>query len=203
MTCPNCGAELLQHTFADVCHYCGYMSVKNTFDSSNSKQACEALKYYEYIKENIQYLKFHPEFVSAKQFGTSYEIQCSKAFHPLDKQYQLCYDIDCKWKVIIDKDNFQLSLLSKGMKSVTGRVIVTLDKILHLTLQELQENVDFDEYLVPYMDFEAICNSSTITFALNENYRYDEFRAYSHRFYNLVFNRTKYVYAINQHLLTD
>ncbi|MDD7528779.1 MAG: hypothetical protein PUK04_04865 [Bacteroidales bacterium] len=203
MTCPNCGAELEQHAFAHVCAFCGYISAKNMPNTSDSAQVYETLKYYEYIKKNIQYLKSHSEFVSIKEDGTSYEIQCSKAFHPLDGQYQLYRDLEFRWKAIVNKEVIRLILLSKGIKSCNGRIIATLDGEINIMLQETSGTMDFDEYIVPYNDFEAICNSPTVTFAFNEQLKYDEFRIYTHRFYNFVFDRTKYFYAINQHLLTD
>ena len=203
MTCPNCGAELELHTFGHVCQYCGYISSNITEEYSNeNEQKRFAHECYKYITRNISYITSHSEFVSAKQNASSYEIQCAKAFHPLDKQYQIIHGVELFWKAIIDRKSIRLFLLAKGNKSINGSIVISLDEMINLIFYETGLNTSLDEYIVPYKDFEAICNSSAISFAIDEN-KYDEFRIYSHRFYNLVFNRAKYVYAINQHLLTD
>lgn len=204
MTCPNCGATLERHTFGDVCQYCGYISANDMVDklSDEGKLEKDARECYEYIKRNISYITSHPEFVSIKQNEASFEIQCTKAFHPLDAHYQIIQGTEFVWKAIIDKESIRLFLLAKGMKSINSSIIISLDGMLNLVLSEIHSNNMYDEYIVSYNDFEAICNSTDISFALHEN-KYDEFRIYSHRFFNIVFNRTKYVYAINQHLLTD
>ena len=204
MTCPNCGAELDRHTFGYVCQYCGFISAHNAINelSTNSKLEKAAKECYEYIERNTSYICSHREFVSIKQNEASYVIQCAKSFHPLDKQYQIIQEVELLWKAIVNKEFIRLFLLAKGKNSINGNIIMSLDGILNIILHETKANPFYDEYIVPYTDFESICNSTVMTFALDEN-RYDEFRIYSHRFYNFVFDRAKYVYAINQRLLTD
>lgn len=198
MTCPNCGAEMEKHAFAHVCSYCGSMlQTEGCYDVSSYER--DTADSYDYITRNISYLSAHPEFISIKKDRSSYSIKCTKEFHPLNNEYRLYCGIGMYWKAIISREDIQLTLVIKGHKSLNHSLAFEIDDstfiLLHGNLQ--------DEYAISYSDFEAICNSEHIVLALNEIYKYDEFRTYSHRFYNFVFDRTKYLYSINQKLLTD
>ena len=198
MICPNCGAEMEQHAFAHVCSYCGYMLLTER-GVNVSLYERDTADSYNYITRNDSYLLAHPEFVSIKQDKTSYTIKCTKEFHPLNNEYRLYRGIGMYWKATISRDTIQLTLIVRGHKSLNCSLAFALDNSTYILLHGNPQ----DEYAVSYTDFEAICNSERIVLALNEICKYDEFRTYSHRFYNFVFDRTKYLYSINQKLLTD
>ncbi len=198
MICPNCGAEMEQHTITYVCSYCGHISQKEGCGGMYL-QKIDRADLYEYIRNNISYIQSYPSLVTIKQDRTSYVIKCSKAFHPLDNEYRIYPKIELKWKALVAKDTFKLVLVVKGIQSTQNHIVITLDNDSTIILRR---NL-YDEYAVSLNDFIFICNSEEFIFEPNEMFKYFEFRTYSHRFFNFIFDRTKYVYSVNQKLLTD
>lgn len=204
MTCPNCGAELEQHAFVHVCPYCGTITQMNDSDADPVTNAIHNInnnpEYYNYIKENISYIQSQSYFVSVTQDDDSYRIQTVKDFHPLERDYRLCDRIRLKWRALIDKSGIQLYLIVSGIDAKENKLCIILNDDIQLILSPSRPN----EYLILYEDLITLCNSDKVELFANANkLHFDELITYSHRFYNLVFDRTKYKYAINQKLLTD
>ncbi len=204
MTCPNCGAELEQHAFVHVCPYCGTITQVNDSDAdpvtSVIHNANNNPEFYNYIKENISYIQSQSNFVSVTQDDNSYRIQTVKDFHPLERDYRLYDKIGLKWKALIDKSGIQLYLVVSGIDAKENKLGIILNDDIRLILSPSRPN----EYLILYEDLITLCNSDKVElFANADKLHFDELITYSHRFYNFVFDRTKYLYSINQKLLTD
>ena len=130
MTCPNCGAELEQHAFVHVCPYCGTITQQNDSDADSVTKVIHNdinnPEYYNYIKENISYIKSQSNFVSVTQDDDSYRIQTIKDFHPLERNYRLCNGIGVKWRALIDKSGIQLYLIVSGIDAKENKLCIIL-----------------------------------------------------------------------------
>ena len=203
MTCHNCGAEMERHAFVFVCSYCkSIISINDGEDTLASNDiytsVCDS-HFYTYIQKNITYLQSNSNSISITQDHDSYIIQTINEFHPLKNDYKLYSRIGLKWKAIIDRNGVKLSLVVTGIDETDNKLCIILDGDIHLILFPLNSN----EYLILYEDFLMFCNSESVVFLLKNKLNFDEFITYSHRFYNLVFDRTRYKYSIYHKLLTD
>ena len=203
MTCHNCGAEMERHAFVFVCSYCkSIISINDgeeTFASDYIHNSVDNSHFYTYVQKNITYLQSNSNNISITRNNGSYIIQTIKEFHPLDKHYKLCNKFGLKWKAVIDKNGAKLSLIVTGTDKIDNSLCIILDEDIHLILRPLNSG----EYMILYDDFLMVCHSECIVFLLKTALCFDEFITYSHRFYNLVFDRTRYKYSIYHKLLTD
>lgn len=203
MTCHNCGAEMERHAFVFVCPYCkSIISINDgeeTFASDYIHNSVDNSHFYTYVQKNITYLQSNSNNISITRNNGSYIIQTIKEFHPLDKYYKLCNKFGLKWKAVIDKNGAKLSLIVTGTDKIDNNLCIILDEDIHLILCPSNSG----EYMILYDDFLMVCHSECIVFLLKTALCFDEFITYSHRFYNLVFDRTRYKYSIYHKLLTD
>lgn len=58
MTCPNCGAEMEQRAFMNVCSFCGSISVTERTLPSLSKSTKDEKQFYEYTSDALTFKIF-------------------------------------------------------------------------------------------------------------------------------------------------
>lgn len=214
MTCPNCGAELERHAFTHVCSYCGYVAAAKDAPQAVKDAPQKELKgisekpcFYEYIAKNLRNIQQSP-FVDIVQKQDSFECVSSKSFYPKDGHYSLDKTLSFQWYAKITKLGIRFSLLvTSSHVDAQNHLCIKMGGKLYTFKQqgELFNKLAFPMTLVDFLlfcvhdDYEFDTNLYDKAY-LNDYY---EFVTYTHRFFHIVIDMSKYRYSLNEKLLTD
>ncbi len=207
MTCPNCGAEMEQRAFMNVCSFCGSISVTERVLSSLSKSPKDEKQFYEYIKQNLSTLLQSP-FVDIKDLGETFECVSAKPFYPNDGHYTLEKSLSFWWYAKISKQGIKISLLVNAPHSTARNFICIKVGSAVLNLKQAEEILGKKSFSLTYTDFDFLCSKTDFQIDTNMSSSfypldYGEFATFTRRFYHTVIDKIKYRYSINLKLLTD
>ena len=206
MTCPNCGAEMEQRAFMNVCSFCGSISVTERTLPSLSKSTKDEKQFYEYIKKNLSIIQ-QSQFVDIKDLGETFECVSSKPFYPNDGHYTLDKSISFWWYTKISKQGIKISLLVNAPHSTAQNFICINVGRAVLTLKQTEEILGKKSFSLTFADFDFLCSETDFQIDTNMSFStcldYGEFATYTRRFYHIIIDKTKYRYSVNLKLLTD
>ena len=204
--CPNCGAELRVSRFHLSCEYCGTV-MKDSGESTEHPLilSLEAVhKHYEYVKRNIVRIS-KSKFVRVVSDASWLYIQSRYSFYGNDGMMQrICNPgFVLRWGSNNNVEKIQVGVVSDYPAS---RLSLSLDNnIIPLTLQSIENHVSW--FNIQYETFFSICQSKVVDIdtdiETDHKARYNEFPIFVSRFYNLVFDRTRFSYSLDIRLISD
>lgn len=204
--CPNCGAELSVSRFYLSCDYCGTV-MKDSGESTEHPSILSqgaVHKHYEYVKRNIVRIS-KSKFVRVVSDASWLYIQSHYSFYGNDGMMQrICNPgFVLRWGSNNNVEKIQVGVVSDYPAS---RLSLSLDNnIIPLTLQSIENHVSW--FNIQYETFFSICQSKVVDIdtdiKTDHKARYNEFPIFVSRFYNLVFDYTKFSYSLDIRLISD
>lgn len=206
MRCPNCGAELNVSRFHLSCDYCGTV-IKDSVESTEHPLILSqgvVHKHYEYAKRNIVRIS-KSKFVRVESDASWLYIQSRYSFYGNNGMMQrICNPgFVLQWCSNNNVEKIQLGVVSDYPAS---RLSLRLDNnIIPLTLQSKENRVSW--FKIQYETLFSICQSKVVDIDIDiktdHRTRYNEFPIFVSRFYNLVFDYTKFSYSLDIRLISD
>lgn len=207
--CINCGAPLRLNHFMQYCPFCGYVVPLDGVESIDPQLENDSASIYVYIEHNENYILSN-HIVKIDHSGKDITITPYKRFFPNDGNFHLFRDISISY--IYTNDSESDSLLLAVQSTSEARIVnpylaFLLNDNYLIKASFLDTEGDTFFFEISNYDLYLMCMSSYVDVSTNltdhikANYR--EFKVYSCRFYNQVFDRTKYSFSLNTRLLTD
>lgn len=202
--CPQCGAPLDQHLFVQTCSFCGYVS-------ATAKQPEKGLvlvesspqERYDYIIRHLTYIQTACP-VEVKQIDNAFQIMANHPFFP-NVGRNILRTLPFRYASVFTRDSFQLHLYLEAVVDTNPQLFFKTDAdniIVPLSIQK-QGNFSFQ---FSFCQYAALCEAEELVVDTNlakGEYSWDEFKAYSRRFYHSVFDRTRFKYSLHQKLYID
>lgn len=208
MICPSCGAEMEQRAFMHVCSFCGSIAVTEgrTLPAFSNGQKNEQL-FYEYIQQNLSAIR-RSSFVDIKDSGEVFECVSAKPFFPNDGHYTIYKDLSFWCYAKIAKREISMALLVNTQHNAAHNFICIKVGRIVLTLKQAGELSGKKMFPLSFADFDFLCSANVFHIDTNMSVSafpldYTEFATYIRRFFHIVIDKTKYLYSINEKLLTD
>ena len=208
MICPNCGAEMERHAFTHVCSYCGYIHAgKETKRNIPRGKTEDSSRFYDYISKHLQYIQQSP-FVDIEPKHDCYVCISSKPFYANDGHYTLDKSLSFWWHAKVTKLGIAFNLLVKPKHTNSRNYLCIKEGRNVFSFKQKGEILDKLIFPMTLEDFLFFCNLNnfeldTNLYDLAYQNNYQEFMTYTHRFYHIVIDVSKYRYSINIKLLTD
>lgn len=204
--CPNCGAALIRSRFVSVCEFCGTV-IEGNINSVVPQDPLsdnKAKQHFAYLQDNIEYIKqslFLGE-VCASQGG--YVIK-SLPFYGCDEYCRKKAYPSFLFSYENNGDNEKLLFGITGIRPATRMILLLNEDIVSLPLQNQESQTSWFRLSVEQLL--QICTAQKIDLDTDleteESIQYHELSTFACRFYNLVFNRLKFLYSVNTRLITD
>lgn len=207
MICPNCGAEMERHAFTHVCLYCGTINAANETTRNRSNKTEDSSRFYDYISNHLQYIQQSP-FVDIEPKHDCYECISSKPFYANDGHYTLDKSLSFWWHAKVTKLGIAFNLLVQSKQTNLRNYLCIKERGNTFSFKQEGEMLGKLKFPMKLDDFMFFCNLKdfeldTNLYGLAYQNDYQEFVTYTHRFYHIVINVSKYHYSINEKLLTD
>lgn len=208
--CPKCGAVMERNNFVFHCGYCNHTQIVTKEDEIamlNQNQTRAPELQFEYIKKHRKYILQRP-YVELKEGEDNITIICLYKFFGNDFRGRKVETTSMYY--IYENNKMEETLfcvLESGNQTCNSPyLVIRLNhcKNITLALNKIENGAYY--YSLDYDVLLQICQSKNIEISCNMitvPVNYSEFIAYSCRFYNLVFNKEKYIYSLNLNLLTD
>lgn len=203
--CPNCGASMEQDKFTSVCLYCGCVFSINHSDAKRQNHANleDAAKHYDYIVAN-EALISQSTFIELQKEGKRY-ILTSKPFYANDGFLHQIPSPHWRLRFQCEAINEKILLGILGKRPASRMAIKAGNKILTFQMQYYEGNYTWFSLTMEHLL--AICTTQSIDLStdlpLQPNAQFNEFPIFASRFYNIAFNRMKFMYSIHVNLITD
>ena len=205
--CPNCGAPMEQDKFTSVCRFCGavFTAVSHETTSKESAVKGNARKHNDYIVANEARISESP-FVELRKDGKRYQITSTPFFandgflNPIATPH---------WRIRV-QCNTRSEKLFFGIagKRPASRMAIQLgeDKDI-ISFHGAQFEDGYSWFPLSEEQLLAICTAQTIDLTtdlpLPANAKFNELPIFAARFYNVTFNRMKFMYSIHVNLISD
>lgn len=207
--CPNCGAVLRRHVFMLLCDYCSYSSFQDVSVLHIPLKFADNAK-TRYEKLSISEVDINKSrFVNLEFVNKTIIVSCKKSFFGNDFHYCKINTLSMEYVYSNDGSNEELLMAIKNDSNIytqpqfamrINRKLCIVPNFCNKLDGKYLFNLSIDELYV-------ICTAKTIDVATNltdtENVNYNELRFYSSRFYNLIFDKRKFLYSLNINLITD
>ncbi|WP_290456051.1 hypothetical protein [Bacteroides acidifaciens] len=207
--CPNCGANIHKQGLGFVCDYCGSTFIPEDYSKIYPVYAdtVDIQDRYEYLKRNEQHISIS-KIVTCEKNINAYRISSNPVFYTNDGNFRCILTSSCTLKYENDGNTETLLLTVHSSKNVLQPIFsILLDEeyIIDLCFDRWEDKEAV--FRIDFSEFKEICESSIISVSCNLMdsliSNYDEFIPYCCRFYNVVFDKCKYLYSIHKHLISD
>ena len=205
--CPNCGAPTVQDKFTSVCRYCGAVFTAESMEAAGKEPAIKGntRKHNDYIVANEARISESP-FVELRKEGKRYQLT-STPFYANDGF--LHHIPTPHWRL-----RFQCNTRSEKLffgiagKRPASRMAIQLEKGKDIiSFHGAQFEDGYSWFPLSEEQLLAICTAQTIDLTtdlpLPANAQFNELPLFASRFYNVTFNRMKFMYSIHVNLITD
>ena len=205
--CPNCGAPMEQDKFTSVCRYCGAVFTGECQEAIRKEPALKgnARKHNDYIVTN-EALIIESPFVELQKDGKRYQIT-STPFYANDG---FLHHIPTPHWCLRFQCNTRSEKLFFGIagKRPASRMAIQLEKGKDIiSFHGAQFEDGYSWFPLSEEQLLAICTAQTIDLTtdlpLPDNAQFNELPIFASRFYNVTFNRMKFMYSIHVNLITD
>lgn len=206
-TCPNCGAPMEQDKFTSVCRFCGAVFASESQETTSKEPAVKgnARKHNDYIVANEARISESP-FVELRKDGKRYQITSTSFFandgflNPIPTPH---------WRIRV-QCNTRSEKLFFGIagKRPASRMAIQLgeDKDI-ISFHGAQFEDGYSWFPLSEEQLLAICTAQNIDLTtdlpLPANAQFNELPIFASRFYNVTFNRMKFMYSIHVNLISD
>lgn len=204
--CPNCGATLIRNHFVSVCEFCG------TVINCESKPIVPhdepldnaAKQHFSYIQNNIDVIQQSPFLSEIKPIQRGYKIT-SMPFYGCDKNCHRVFSPSMLFRYENDGDNEMLFLAITGNRPANRLILQHDNSIISLPLQNQDSSTSW--FRLSIKQLLQICTAHNIDLVTDletdKSIQYYELSTFASRFYNVVFNKMKFIYSVNVRLITD
>ena len=203
--CPNCGAPMEHDKFTSVCRYCGSVLGEGSSKAKKQEHAYmgNAAKHYDYIVANEARISQSP-FVELRKDGKRY-LLTSKPFYANDGFLHIV-DSPC-WRLRFqcEAQNEKLLLGIFGKRPASRMAIQAGKDIFTLRMQHYNDGYSW--FSLSMDQLLSICTTQSIDLTTDlpipTNSQFNELPIFASRFYNIAFNRMKFMYSVHVNLITD
>lgn len=207
--CPNCGAVLSRHAFMLICDYCGYSTCQNIEILHTFSKSTDSIKtrYERLLINEIDINK--SKFVDLKFTDKTIIVHCKKSFFGNDFHYNKIDLLSIEYMYFNDGCNEKLMIVIKSDKEmyVQPQFIIRINRKSCIVPNYCNKSNGKYFFSLLTEELYMICKADLIGIATNltdeESVNYDELKFYSCRFYNLIFDKRKFLYSLNMNLITD
>ena len=206
-TCPNCGAPMEQDKFTSVCRFCGSVFTAECSEATSKEPAVKGntRKHNDYIVANEARISESP-FVELRKEGKRYQIT-STPFYANDG---FLHHIPTPHWCLRFQCNTRSEKLFFGIagKRPASRMAIQLgeDKDI-ISFHGPQFEDGYSWFPLSEEQLLAICTTQNIDLTTDlpipTNAQFNELPIFASRFYNIVFNRMKFMYTKHVQLITD
>lgn len=205
--CPNCGAPMEQDKFTSVCRFCGAVFASESQETTSKEPAVKgsARRHNDYIVANEARISESP-FVELRKDGKRYQITSTPFFandgflNPIATPH---------WRIRV-QCNTRSEKLFFGIagKRPASRMAIQLgeDKDI-ISFHGPQFEDGYSWFPLSEEQLLAICTAQNIDLTTDLPFPatalFNELPIFASRFYNIVFNRMKFMYSIHVNLITD
>jgi len=208
--CPNCGAEMRIKGFSFVCDFCGTHHILDNYITLESIEtdSVDIRNRYDYLKRNKQYIR-NSNLVTFYDDNEVSDLRSTPDFYANDGHFNRLMKYGIQLSYRNDKQTEILNLVINANQSATiiSSISILLDYNVLVESNYLSSDGNSSIFNLGFDSFENICRSRVISIVMDSpdshmGY-YNEFITYCRRFYNLAFNKNKYIYSLNQNLISD
>lgn len=208
--CPNCGAPLQLRHFVLYCNFCGHVETVAGLDAIGQIDSDTTALCYEYIAHNASFIRksgiVHFDMLPDK----TYRLWTHRPFFPNNGRWERINDLAINIVYTNDtvEDHLFFSVRFNGTANTLSpyfAVLLNDEYVVQAKFIDSAESSFFFE--VEVVEFTLVCMAANVEISTNlidlpmADFR--EFKTYCCRFYNQVFDRTKYSYSLNTRLITD
>ena len=204
--CPNCGGTLAHSRFVSVCEFCGTVMEGNLHPivPQDSPSINMAKHHLDYLHDNIDSIRQSPFLREIKAHQGSYGIT-SLPFYGCDKYCRKVTYPSFHFRYENDGENEKLLFGIRGNRPATRMILLLNKDIISLPLQDQDSQTSW--FRLSIEQLLQICTTQEIDMNTDleteDSIQYHELSAFASRFYNVVFNRLKFLYSVNIQLITD
>lgn len=204
--CPNCGASMERDRFTSVCRYCGAVVAGDAVENTDKESATKnnARKHNDYIVTNEARISESP-FVELRKEGKSCQIT-SRPFYANDGFLHAIPSPHWRVRFQCNTRSEKLFLGIAG-KRPASRLAIQLGRKNIISFHGAQFEDGYSWFPLSEEQLLAICTAQTIDLTtdlpLPPNAQFNELPIFASRFYNIAFNRMKFMYSIHVNLITD
>ena len=196
-----------RHAFTHVCSYCGNISAADEIIRNRPQKIEDTARFYDYISKHLQYIQQSP-FVNIESKQDCYECMSSKPFYANDGHYTLDKSLSFWWHAKVTEFGITFNLLVKPHHTNSRNYLCIKERGKVFSFKQKGETSGRLIFPMTLDDFLFFCNLNNFEFDtdlydLAHQNDYQEFVTYTHRFYHIVIDVSKYRYSINEKLLTD
>lgn len=204
--CPNCGATLTQSRFVSVCEFCGTIMDGNAHPivPQDPPSGNKAKQHLAYLRNNIDSIRQSPFLGKIKTVQSGYGIT-SLPFYGCNKYCRKMSYPSFLFHYENDGDNEKLLFGITGNRPATRMILLLNKDIVYLPLQDQDSQTSWFQLSIDQLL--QFCSAREIDLDTDleteESIQYYELSTFASRFYNVVFNRLKFLYSVNIRLITD
>ena len=206
-TCPNCGAPMERDKFTSVCRFCGAVFASESQETTSKGPAVKgsARRHNDYIVANEARISESP-FVELRKDGKRYQITSTPFFandgflNPIATPH---------WRIRV-QCNTRSEKLFFGIagKRPASRMAIQLGENKDIiSFHGAQFEDGYSWFPLSEEQLLAICTAQNIDLTtdlpLPDNAKFNELPIFASRFYNIIFNRMKFMYSIHVKLIAD
>ena len=205
--CPNCGAPLVQDKFTSVCRYCGSVFTAECSEATSKDSAVKnnARKHNDYIIANEARISESP-FVELRKEGKRYQIT-STPFYANDGFLHHIPTPNWRLRFQCNTRSEKIFLGIAGKRPASRMAIQFGEDKNVISFHGLQFEDSYSWFPLSEEQLLAICTTQSIDLTtdlpLPANAQFNELPIFASRFYNIAFNRMKFMYSIHVNLITD
>lgn len=205
--CPNCGAPIEQDKFTSVCRYCGSVFTGGCSESISKEPASKgnAHKHNNYIIANEARIAESP-FVELRKDSKRYQIT-STPFYANDGFLHQITTLHWRLRFQCNTRSEKIFLGIAG-KRPASRMAIQLGEDNEVIMFHGPHFEDgYSWFPLSEEQLLAICTTQNIDLTtdlpLPDNAKFNELPIFASRFYNIIFNRMKFMYSVHVKLIAD
>ncbi len=205
--CPNCGAPMEQDKFTSVCRFCGAVFTGECSEAIGKELAAKgnACKHNDYIVANEARISESP-FVELRKDGKRYQIT-STPFYANDGFLHHIPTPNWRLRFQCNTRSEKLFLGIAGKRPASRMAIQLGDDKDIISFHGAQFEDGYSWFPLSEEQLLAICTAQNIDLTtdlpLPDNAKFNELPIFASRFYNIIFNRMKFMYSIHVNLISD
>lgn len=200
LCCPQCGAGLVKRGYLLYCCYCGFQSC-----TTHEEEETDHFSLISYWRKNLDY-SLASTFVNVQiQSTNSAVFESKQPYSPYDSFYRVHKELKMKIRYVSTnrQESFSLiictnvnstpflhfkidgSIYDSPIEGISGGIVA-----FHLSIKSFVNLCFADEILIKtsLSDFELIGSDLSV---------------YCKRFYNQVFNKNRFIYALHKKLVCE
>lgn len=203
--CPHCGAPMESRFFIRICPYCGYCdTIEGKYINQETPVSVYPESLYEYCVKNLSYVQSCCRVQNNRE--NTEIILTSKGFFAPKHDRHLHPSLRFYYRALVRRSSYDLFLCTNVDEVDNSDLFIKTSSNAIIRPKPVLNN-GYWQYSIIAEDLSTLCLSKNLlldcSFPLMEYVDADELIIYSQRFYNILIDRSKYLYAQNRFILCD